>query len=101
MRRIHRSGHRPEAEKENDDPEQDGEDIDKRASNSRDAEGPPDESVGVSRVDTGLVGQLDRSGDSTPEKEALGDDIRGVKTTDAERNDIVESSGRTEIDETN
>ena len=81
---------REEAEDEDDDAVPDAKGVQQDAPDAGDVEGAPDELVGLPRRPSHLARVADRPPDAVPEKEGLGEDVRGVEAADAEGDDVVE-----------
>ena len=96
---LHRRGHGPEAEEENDDPKRDREHIDQDAEDAREVKRPPHQLVGLAAVIRDVGRFPDRARAPAPKEEALGDEVRGVEAADAEGDDVVEGGGGAEVDE--
>ena len=60
----------------------------------------PDQLIGHSRFMAATVGWPYGSSDAAPEEETFRDYVRCIKAADTQRDDIVESRGRAEIDQT-
>ena len=59
----------------------------------------PNKLISLARITLDVRRFTDRTRASTPEQQAFGNDIRGVKTTDTEGDDVVEGRGGAEVDE--
>ena len=101
MRRIRIDRLREEAENKDNDAVTNTEGIEKDAPDTRDVKGAPDEFIGLPRGARHLVGVFNGSSYAMPEKKSLGEDVRGVEAADANGDDIVESSCRADVDQTN
>ena len=96
---LHRRGHGPEAEKENDDPKCDRERIDQDAKDARKMKRPPHELVSRAAIVRDVRRVPDCARAPAPKEEALGDEVGGVEAADAEGDDVVEGGGGAEVDE--
>ena len=94
-----RRRHGPKTEKEDDNPKPNRKSIDQDAKDTRKMERSPNELISLA----GIVRYVGRFADSTctpaPEEKALCNYIRGVKTADAEGDDVVEGGGGADVDE--
>ena len=62
-------------------------------------ERPPNKLISLSRITLDVRRFTDRTRASAPQQQALGNDVRGVETTDAEGDDVVEGCGGADVDE--
>ena len=100
MRSRDRRRHRPKAEKEDNNSENHCPSIDDNIEDTRKTEWSPDKLISLACVVGDVCRLSDSTGASTPEEKALRDDVRSVETAYAKGDDIVESGGRADTNET-
>lgn len=91
MRSGDRSCNRPEAEKEDDNPENHCPSVDHNAKDTRKMERSPNKLISLACIIRDVGRLSDSTCASAPEEKAFCDDVRSVETAYAEGNDIVES----------
>ena len=90
----------PETEEEDNDAKSDAECIVDDAKDTRNVKRSPNEGAGLGGVRGDLVLRADSTRKATPEEESFDKDVGCVEGGDGERDDVVESSKRADIDET-
>lgn len=90
---------REEAENEHDDTISYTKGIKKNTPDTWDVERTPDQFVRVPSGTGHLTLVANRSTDAVPEKKGLGEHVGGIEAADADRDNVVESSCGTDIDQ--
>lgn len=92
--------HGPKAKEEYNDPETHSPNVDDNAKKTWKMKRSPDKLVSFACITRDVCHFADSTGTSTPEEKALDDDVRGVETAHAQGDDIVESGGGADVDQT-
>ena len=90
-----------EAEDEDNDTIANTKGVEEDTPNAGDVKGAPDEFVGMPRRTGHLLRVADRSSDTVPKEEGLGEDVGSVEAADADGDDVVEGCRGTYVDQAN
>lgn len=101
LRSRDRRRHGEKAKEKYDDPETHRTYVDDNAKEIWKMKRSPDKLVSFACIIRDVGHFADSAGTSAPEEKALGDDVRSVETAHAQRDDIIESGGRADIDQAN
>lgn len=99
MRSIRVDHLRKEAEDEDNDTVTDAKGVEEDAPNTGDVKGAPDEFIGMPCRTGHLLGVADRSSNTMPKEEGLGEDVGSVEAADTHGNDVVEGCRGTNVDQ--